>query len=144
MLHLLLTVIFGAALFAGQGAPAGSKEAFLKVCANCHPPEVASAGRRTRTQWEDVVEKMIVKGAKGTDEQFLLVLDYLMAEHGRVNVNNATVNEMSEILGISGEQAEAIVKHRRAKGKFEDFEALSKVPGVDLKKLEEKRGAISF
>lgn len=139
-MNVLLTV----ALFAAEGAPAGSKEAFLKVCATCHRPEVASAGRRTRSQWEEVVEKMISKGAKGTDDEFLLILDYLVAEHGRVNVNNASANEMSEILGISHEEADAIVKYRRTNGKFEDFEGLSKVPQLDITKLEKKRSAISF
>ena len=139
----MFTVILGIALFA-DGAPAGSKEAFQKLCVSCHKPEVASAGRRTRGQWEDVVEKMINKGAKGSEDEFMLVLDYLVAEHGRVNVNNATANEMVEVLGVTREEGEAIVKHRRASGKFEDFDALAKVPQIDVKKLEKKRGAISF
>ena len=125
-------------------APAGSKEAFTKLCATCHRPETVVASRRSRSQWEDTLEKMIAKGAKGSDDEFLLVLDYLIALYGRVNVNNATASEIVEIVGIPREQAEGIVKHRRASGRFEDFEGLTKVPGVDTKQLEKMRDAISF
>ena len=37
-----------------------------------------------------------------------------------------------------------IVKYRREHGPFEDFDALAKVPGLNLEKLEKKRDAISF
>jgi DNA uptake protein ComE-like DNA-binding protein len=36
------------------------------------------------------------------------------------------------------------VKYRKEHGRFEDFEALGKVPGVDSKKLEKSREAIGF
>ncbi|MEZ5355471.1 MAG: helix-hairpin-helix domain-containing protein [Bryobacteraceae bacterium] len=127
-----------------ETGPAGGKEAFQKLCVTCHKAEVVLASRRTRSQWEDTLEKMIAKGAKGSDDDFILALDYLVATHGRVNMNNATANEIIEIAGLPREQAEAIVKHRRANGRFEDFDALLKVPGLDAKRLEAVRDAISF
>ncbi|MBO0800579.1 MAG: c-type cytochrome, partial [Blastocatellia bacterium] len=45
-------------------------------------------------------------------------------------------------LGLPAGEAEAIVKYRQEKGKFESFEAFSKVPGVDVEKLRKKREAI--
>jgi cytochrome c oxidase cbb3-type subunit 3 len=47
----------------------------------CHPFENAVAIRRTRSQWEAVVEQMIGKGAKGTSAEFATVIDYLSANH---------------------------------------------------------------
>ncbi len=129
---------------AEESASTGSKEAFLKLCATCHRPETVVVGRRTRSQWEDTLEKMIAKGAKGTDDELMQTLDYLILNYGRVNMNNATASEIVEIVGLPREQAEAIVKHRRANGRFEDFEGLMKVPGVDTKQLEKMRDAISF
>ncbi len=131
-------------LVLSQDATPVGREAFVKLCATCHRPEVASSGRRSRTQWEEVVEKMIAKGAKGSDEEFGAVIDYLVANHGRVNVNGASASEIAEVLGLTLEEADAIVKHRRANGKIEDFEALAKVPQVDVKKLEQRRASIAY
>ena len=136
-----------AASFAGraQESPGGgSKEVFLKVCGVCHRPETVVATRRTRAQWLDTFEKMISKGAKGTDEEFTVALEYLVGHYGKVNVNRATADEIVEVLGLSPKEAALIVKYRKDNGKFEDFDALGKVPGVDLKKLERGREAISF
>jgi len=45
---------------------------------------------------------------------------------------------------LPAKDAEAIVKYRQEKGKFESFDALSKVAGVDLAKLEKNREAVSL
>lgn len=133
-----------AGIGSGQDSPGkGSKEALLRVCSSCHKPE-SVISRRTKEQWEETVEKMISKGAKGSEEDFLAAFDYLVAQYGKVNVNRAAAGEIAEVLGIPDREADLIVKYRREKGKFEDFEGLAKVPDIDLKKLERNRDAISF
>lgn len=87
---------------------------------------------------------MINLGAKGTEEEFVTILDYLVRQYGRVNVNTATADEIAEVVGLSAKEAEVIVKYRKEKGKFDSFEALSKAPGVAVEKLEKSRDAISF
>ena len=121
-----------------------AKELLQKVCGTCHALDRVTASRRSRAQWEEVTDKMITLGAKGTDEEFTTVLGYLVSHYGRVNVNTATASEIAEVLGLSPQEAETIVKYRQDKGKFEDFEALSKTPGVAVEKLEKSRDAISF
>ena len=44
--------------------------AFQRVCSSCHDAQRILATRRTRTQWEEVIGKMIDRGATGTDEDF--------------------------------------------------------------------------
>lgn len=132
-------------VFAGQSpeVTAGA-QTMQKLCSACHKPEMITASRRTRAQWEDVVEKMISKGVKGTDDELAAVVDYLAGQFGKVNVNNATASELTEVLGLTRDEAEAIVKHRRANGKFESFEALTKVPQIDVAKLEKAKRAIAY
>src|SRR5262245_5700513 len=121
-----------------------SKEAFLRVCSSCHKPETVLSVRRTDEQWGETIKKMREKGAKCSEDEFNGAFDYLVAQYGKVNVNRAAAAEIAEILGVSAKDADAIVKYRRQNGKFEDFEALSKTPDVDPKKLEKNRDAISF
>ena len=126
-------------------AQAGEGRAVLqRVCGNCHALDRVTSSRRSRTQWEETTDKMVTLGAKGTEEEFTLALNYLVSHYGRVNVNTATASEIAEVLGLAAQEAEAIVKYRQGKGKFEDFEALSKTPGVAVEKLEKSRDAISF
>ena len=131
-----------------QGAQAqegtSAKEALQKVCGVCHALDRVTASRRSRAQWEETTDKMINLGAKGTEEEFTAILDYLVRQYGRVNVNTATADEIAEVVGLSEKEAEVIVKYRKEKGKFDSFEALSKAPGVAVEKLEKSRDAISF
>ncbi len=87
---------------------------------------------------------MITLGAKATDEEFTAAIDYLVRQYGRVNVNTAPAAEIAEVVGLSAKESEALVKYRQEKGKFDNFEALSKAPGVAVEKLEKSRDAISF
>jgi cytochrome c oxidase cbb3-type subunit III len=46
--------------------------------------ETVTAQRRTRAQWQENINSMIARGAKGSEQEFALVLDYLSAQYGRV------------------------------------------------------------
>jgi competence protein ComEA len=129
---------------AASGSAQESPELFQRVCGSCHKPERALATRRTREQWEEVFEVMVAKGLKGSDEDLTAVLNYLVGQYGRVNVNRAPAGEIAEVLGLTEKEAEAIVKYRKDTASFEEFDDLGKVSGVDLKKLEKRREAISF
>ena len=121
------------------------EETFTRVCVRCHTADRVVGSRRTRTQWEEVITTMqTARGAVISDEEFETVMNYLVKEHGRVNVNRATADDIVEVLGVPAAAAETIVKFRKEHGTFEDYDALAKVPGLDLEKLEKKRDAISF
>jgi len=62
--------------------PAGSREAFQEVCGACHSVETVTSQRRTRAQWQDSINSMITRGAKGTPEEFALILNYLTMLYG--------------------------------------------------------------
>jgi competence ComEA-like helix-hairpin-helix protein len=122
-----------------------AEEMFTRVCIKCHTADRVLGSRRTRSQWEETITTMqTARGAVITDEEFETVLTYLVKEHGRVNINRGTADDIVEVLGVTPAVAETIVKYRREHGSFEDFDALTKVPGLDLEKLEKKRDAISF
>ena len=67
-----------------QSPQADARAVVQKVCGStCHALERATVSPRSRAQWEDVISKMISMGAKGTDEEFATVLNYLASNHGR-------------------------------------------------------------
>ena len=106
--------------------------------------------RESREGWSGIIEDMIRRGTKGTDEEFGEVADYL-TEHfpkskplPRINVNKASAEELALGLYISNDQAAAIVSHREAKGDFKSIEDLKKVPGLDAAKVEAKKNRLDF
>jgi competence ComEA-like helix-hairpin-helix protein len=146
-------VALAAAFFAGlAGVLAAEKQepedhaaaAFKRVCANCHDAERILSARRTRTQWEEVIDKMVERGAAGTDEDFTATTQYLLRVSGRVNVNRALSNDIVDVLGLTPKDADAILEYRKSNGEFKDFDDLCKVPGIDLEKLKQGRDAVSF
>jgi competence ComEA-like helix-hairpin-helix protein len=137
----LLVAVIAAQAQDQDDAPAA---AFRRVCSSCHDAERILATRRTRTQWEEVIEKMIDRGAEGTSDDFTTAEEYLLRVSGRVNVNRAASKDMVVVLGLTQKDADAIAEYRKANGEFKDFDALCKVPGIDLEKLKQGRDAISF
>jgi competence ComEA-like helix-hairpin-helix protein len=146
---IALLVVGIAAALATIGAEAQDQDdqpaaAFRRVCSSCHDAERILQTRRTRTQWEEVIEKMIDRGAEGTSDDFTTAEEYLLRVSGRVNVNRATTKDMVTVIGLTQKDADAIAEYRKANGEFKDFDALAKVPGIDLEKLKQGRDAISF
>lgn len=69
--------------FAGWAQQASAAHATLeKVCSACHALEIVTAHGRTRAQWQDIISSMIQEGAKGTEEEFGVILEYLTAQYG--------------------------------------------------------------
>jgi competence ComEA-like helix-hairpin-helix protein len=121
------------------------EEAFTRNCVKCHPVDRIAGSRRTRTQWEEVMTTMqTARGAVITDEDWDVIQNYLVKHYGRVNVNRATIDDLVEVLGVTPQTADAIVKYRKEHGNFVDYDAFAKVPGLDLEKMEKLRDAISF
>jgi competence ComEA-like helix-hairpin-helix protein len=118
--------------------------AFKRVCSSCHDAERILGARRTRTQWEEVIEKMIERGAEGTDDDFVAAEQYLLRTSGRVNVNRALSKDIVAVLGLTEKDADAIAEYRKTNGDFKDFDELCKVPGIDLEKLKQGHDAVSF
>jgi competence ComEA-like helix-hairpin-helix protein len=118
---------------------------FEMTCSACHTTDTATSARRTKAQWKSVIGEMIEQqGATIPNDAIPPILDYLIATYGKVNINGAPASEIAQILGLTSAEADAIVKARQAKGKFEKFDELAKLPGVDATKLEKSRDAISF
>jgi len=144
-------LLLAAAAAAQSGLPDGPGKATVeKVCGGCHGFTVIAQNRADKEHWAGVVDDMVSRGAEGTDDELEQVVQYLAAHYGsdaprpKVNVNKASAEEMIKTLAISKEDAGAIVEYRAKNGNFKNLEAVKSVPGIDAKKLEEKKDSIEF
>lgn len=124
------------------GGPA--KKTVAAVCGACHEVDTAVGERRTKAGWQATVDAMVNRGARATDEEINIVIEYLARYFGVVNVNRAAAKEIEEILEVSPQNAESIVEYRAHNGDFADLEGLKKVSGLDAKSIEERKDRITF
>ena len=118
--------------------------AVTKICAACHTMELVTDTPRDYDAWHDTVQKMIDRGARGTQEEFGLVMDYLFLNMTPVDVNHGDADMLMGVLHTDEKSAQAIIA-RRTKRPFKDLADLEKsVSGLDRKLLESKKRMIFF
>src|SRR5436190_22150986 len=83
---------------------------FQRMCTECHDALRVTQTRHTKTEWVDILNKMIGEGATGTDQEFETVAAYLLRYYGKVLVNRATAEDLVKIVGLSQHDADAIVR----------------------------------
>ena len=123
------------------------KDVVVRVCTKCYGPGNIAKKRLNREDWDDQVADMVERGAIATPEELAAVVDYLTANFGpdaKVNVNDAPIDELKSVLGLSSPEANAIVEYRQGHGKFKVWRDLLKVPGVDAKKVEANAARMAF
>jgi competence ComEA-like helix-hairpin-helix protein len=159
LLLFAASALLGSTIFAVEArpqdapAPPGPTESlpddpttplFQATCIKCHDQARVLAVRRTKTEWEEIVRKMIERGATGTGRDFETVYDYLVRHFGKVYINTDGREDLCGILGLDEKSADAIIAHRDSNGAFADLDAIKKVTGVDAKKIDAMRDAIAF
>jgi len=135
------------ALVARQELPEGKgQDVTLRLCSNeCHGIDKVVAEHKSKSQWIETMETMRGDGAKGTDDEFKVIVGYLATHYGvQVKINKATVKQIDDALVLAEGQADAIVKYRDANGPFADLAALLKVPGLDANAINVQKDKIVF
>jgi competence protein ComEA len=138
-------VTLTASTASAQALPDGPGKAELqKVCGLCHQAERSAAVRLTREGWEGVIGDMITRGARGSDEEFAAILDYLskhfLGDAPRpLNINKANNIELESVAGLTRKEAAALLKWRQETGFCKSLDDLKKVTGLDYKKIEARK-----
>ena len=148
ILPLSMTLVFAAAAVADL-PPGPGKEETIRACSRCHSPELTAAQHQTREQWQVTISKMANLGAEASDNEFESILDYVASHFGPaaaqpVNINKATAVEIESVLEITRSESKAIVQYRQQNGAFKTVDDLSRVPGVDFKKVAARKSLVLF
>jgi competence ComEA-like helix-hairpin-helix protein len=157
---LLSVLLIGAPItVAAQNTELGLKgrEVAGSACTLCHGLGYLASLGRSKTEWQDLVSDMVGRGAQLQPDEFDAIVQYLTENFGparaanvqspttfKVNVNKASAKELSDALGLSSEDAATIIRYRMEKGSFREWSDFSKVPGIDLKKLETRKDRLTY
>ena len=126
------------------------KELILRACIGCHKADEIAAYRFTKDEYHSIAYRMGDRGAQATRAELNTIADYLF-EHfpkiedpSKINVNEATAQEIAAGLALTNEEAEAVVKYRQRHGNFHTWGDLLIIYGVDGKKIAAAKDKISF
>ena len=147
MIPILFLLVFAGDETAKLLPDGPGKASVAKVCVDCHDTEPIRRLRLRRGEWADKIDDMVRRGAKGTDQEFLSILDYLSTNFGpesKIRVNTAPFGELKDLLGLTNQEAEAVLAYRKQNGPFRDWRDLLNVPKVDGKKIEVKKDLLVF
>ena len=147
------------------------KEIVGIVCQHCHALGAVTSLKLTLEVWRGLVQEMVSNGAPLQEEDVETVAQYLAKNFGpesvlagskeekdgkqekepkeassnpKINVNKSTAKGLEKDLGLSEEEAEAIVSYREKHGDFKSWEDLNKVAGLDRKKIEGVKDLLVF
>jgi hypothetical protein len=126
-----------------QGEATTPQAAAVKICSSCHGMEMVTDTPRDIDAWHDTVQKMIDRGARGTPEEFDLVMDFLYQNVTPVDVNHADPEMLMAVLHAPQSAVDAIVTRRQTRP-FKDLSDLLTVPGLDRALLDSKKRMIFF
>lgn len=126
------------------------KEIILRACIGCHKAGEIAVYRFTKDEYQTIVYRMGDRGAQATRAELDVIADYLFANFPKVedatkiNVNKATAQQIAVGLGLTNDEAEAVVKYRERHGDFHAWGDLLIIYGVDGKKIAAAKDKISF
>jgi competence ComEA-like helix-hairpin-helix protein len=126
------------------------REIVQNICSQCHGLREVVQSRMDAKAWENTVYDMIGRGAPLMEDEIPVVIEYLTKSFPReqadskINVNKATVKQLEETLKLTAKEAEALVQHRQENGYFHNWEELTKVQGLDAKKIEAAKDRLAF
>jgi len=132
----------------GEGLPDGpGKDVTVKACAPCHEARRAASVRLTRDGWAAVIDSMQKRGAKVSEQEFPVILEYLATYFlgealQPLNLNTASQIDLEAAGGLLRREAAAVIRYREQNGRFKTVDDLKKVPGLDFKKIENRRDAV--
>jgi competence ComEA-like helix-hairpin-helix protein len=140
-----LLILCPLALYAQDMPDAPGKATLEKVCTACHDLGPLSGMTGGKDIWQSVIDDMKVRGADGTADEFKDIVNYLSKYMGApVKINTETADNLVASLDLTSAEAGAIVKYRTDKGAFKTWDDLSKVQGLDMKKLDGLQKRIKF
>ena len=122
-----------------------AKEYVTKICLQCHETSMLVSQRKSESDWKQTVARMALKGIPGTTEQYDVIAGYMAKnfakkdDTSKINMNKATADEIVAAIGLTPDEAKALVTYREKHGDYREWGEMLVVYGVDGRKPEAKK-----
>jgi competence ComEA-like helix-hairpin-helix protein len=151
LIGVVLIAFLVSPAFAQKDFPDGpAKEYVNKICLQCHEASQLLSQRRSESDWKTTVARMATKGVPAPAEQYDAIAAYMAKNFGKVedttkiNMNKAKAEEIVAVIGLTPDEAKALVAYREKHGDYREWGEMLVVYGVDGRKLEAAKDKMSF
>jgi competence protein ComEA len=148
---LALSLLVLSPAFAQKDFPDGpAKEYVNKICLQCHEPSQLLSQKRSESDWKATVARMALKGVPAPSEQYDAIAVYMAKNFGKaedatkINMNKAKAEDIVAVIGLTPDEANALVTYRDKHGEYREWGEMLVVYGVDGRKLEAAKDKMSF
>jgi len=148
---LVFSSLLIAPAFAQNDFPDGpAKEYVNKICLQCHEPSQLLNQRRSESDWKTTIARMATKGVPAPAEQYDAIAAYMAKNFGKqedaakINMNKAKAEDIVTVIGLTPDEAKALVTYREKHGDYREWGEMLVVYGVDGRKLEANKDKMSF
>ena len=148
---ILASLVLVAPVFAQKDFPDGvAKEYVNKICLQCHQPTQLLTQHRTEDDWKKTIARMATKGVSAPTEQFDAIAVYMAKNFGKeedtskLNINKAKAEDIVTVLGLTPDEARAVVTYRDKHGEYREWGDILVVYGVDGQKIEAAKDKMTF
>lgn len=148
---LAFSFLLVSSAFAQKDFPDGpAREYVNKICLQCHEPSQLLSQRRSESDWKATVARMALKGVPAPAEQYDAIAAYMAKNFGKtedttkINMNKAKPEEIVAAIGLTPDEARALVTYREKHGDYREWGEMLVVYGVDGRKLEAAKDKMSF
>jgi competence protein ComEA len=128
----------------GELPPGEGRDLVISLCGDCHGPEKVTDVRRSRAEWQDMVQDMASRAGVATPDDITAIVQYVVVHFGKVNVNRGAEADLAEIANLTASEASAIVEFRKQQGDYRTLEDLRNVPGLDFARIQERKDRLGF
>jgi competence protein ComEA len=127
-----------------------AKDYIAKICLQCHEPTQLLNQRKSESDWKITVARMATKGVPAPAEQYDAIAAYMaknfpkVEDTTKINMNKASVEQIVSSIGLTPDEAKALVTYREKHGDYREWGEMLVVYGVDGRKLEAAKDKMSF
>jgi competence ComEA-like helix-hairpin-helix protein len=127
-----------------------AKEYVNKICLQCHPPAQLLNQKRSESDWKTTAARMATKGVPAPAEEYDAIAAYMAKNFGKeedttkINMNKAKAEDIVAVIGLTSDEAKALVAYREKHGDYREWGEMLVVYGVDGRKLEAAKDKMSF
>ena len=147
---LLAAFVVFVPVVAGELPDGPGKPIIQRACDGCHRAEAMPDYHKTPEEWDTVVRRMIGRGAQVQGGEVDTLIAYLsksfpkIEDTSKMNINKASADEISNVMGLTPAEAKELVSYRDRHGSFRYWGEMLVIYGVDGRKIQAAKDKISF
>jgi competence ComEA-like helix-hairpin-helix protein len=126
------------------------KPIIQRSCDGCHRAEAMVDYHKTPEEWDTIVRRMIGRGAAVQGGEVDTLIAYLsksfpkIEDASKLNINKATADDLAKVMGLTPEEAKAVVDYRDRHGSYRAWGEMLVIYGVDGRKIQAAKDKISY